>query len=597
MEGDNFEVLLLVLKVQRQGVEVSGDRPLNLVTASNIATFSSHCKRFSKESVVPSTQVIENAIAKPNSVNSSASCQNLALNTSKFAISVLPDTQFLDTSLKNKNDSERNNETDDDDSVDMPLGDASLLNDLSIFEYFEPYQHISILEEEIVDVANETEIEEEKRMLRKRPYTTTRLSRSPLLENGYRADDVYNNTDVLINMVATDDLEKENFTRKKNAESEIVKNKNLKTRGLRYKCTNGSTSAARSIRERAAAVQSLNATKNTATSLENNWHSHMEVDSIHAAIERSKKRSTIDIETPRDWALFISQVRRKIPINVVELDQTKFLALKNLNIRFNRPKYNTDGPVIKLRDIICGVHGDIENLGDALIQNHDVDSTTSSKLKFEDLDEDCREVCVGSNTIMNEFDITDYFEKFRNESLLSDDAEYLPDTDKCNNAGPSGKLPGDFGFQEMIEPEAARIKEKCRRIINHTAKTKGQSYIRDNGTVVPVRAVKPACNCTKLKCKEKYSEDVRRQLLQNMLELTASGQNQFLSNHMALRTTARPTVLNSRRFFTRSYYLPAVNDHETKNVVLAPLATEPLPLSNEKMENLKSTKVVPTSLT
>ncbi|XP_055549890.1 uncharacterized protein LOC129732739 [Wyeomyia smithii] len=81
-------------------------------------------------------------------------------------------------------------------------------------------------------------------------------------------------------------------------------------------------------------------------------HSHMEVDSIHAAIERSKKRSTIDIETPRDWALFISQVRRKIPINVVELDQTKFLALKNLNIRFNRPKYNTDGPVIKLRDII-----------------------------------------------------------------------------------------------------------------------------------------------------------------------------------------------------------------------------------------------------
>ncbi|XP_055547273.1 uncharacterized protein LOC129731371 [Wyeomyia smithii] len=178
---------LAVLKVQRQGVEVSGDRPLNLITASNIATSSSHCKRFSKELVVPSTlKVIENTTAKPNSINSSASCQNLALNTSKFAISVLPDTQFLDTSLKNKTDSERNDETDDDDSVDMPLGDASLLNDLSIFEYFEPYQHISILEEEIVHVANETEIEKEKRMLRKRPYTTTRLPRSPLLENGYR---------------------------------------------------------------------------------------------------------------------------------------------------------------------------------------------------------------------------------------------------------------------------------------------------------------------------------------------------------------------------------------------------------------------------
>ncbi|XP_055527984.1 uncharacterized protein LOC129720527 [Wyeomyia smithii] len=99
---------LVVLKVQRQGIEVSDDRPLNLVTASNIATSSGNCKRFSKESVVPSTlKVLENATAKPNSVNSSASCQNLALNTSKFAISVLPDTQFLDTSLKNKNDSER----------------------------------------------------------------------------------------------------------------------------------------------------------------------------------------------------------------------------------------------------------------------------------------------------------------------------------------------------------------------------------------------------------------------------------------------------------------------------------------------------------
>ncbi|XP_055533365.1 uncharacterized protein LOC129723273 [Wyeomyia smithii] len=78
---------------------------------------------------------------------------------------------------------------------------------------------------------------------------------------------------------------------------------------------------------------------------------------MHPSIENKdvvprQKRSTIDIETPRDWALFISQVRRKIPINVVELDQTKFLALENLNIRFNRPKYNMDGQVIKLRDII-----------------------------------------------------------------------------------------------------------------------------------------------------------------------------------------------------------------------------------------------------
>lgn len=40
-------------------------------------------------------------------------------------------------------------------------------------------------------------------------------------------------------------------------------------------------------------------------------HSHMEVDSVHASIERAKTRSTIDIETPRDWAVFIASIERK----------------------------------------------------------------------------------------------------------------------------------------------------------------------------------------------------------------------------------------------------------------------------------------------
>lgn len=81
-------------------------------------------------------------------------------------------------------------------------------------------------------------------------------------------------------------------------------------------------------------------------------HSHMEVDSVHAAIERAKKRTNIDIETPRDWAVFISQIRRKIPINVIELKQDQFLSLKDLNSIYERPKCNTDGELIKLRDIM-----------------------------------------------------------------------------------------------------------------------------------------------------------------------------------------------------------------------------------------------------
>lgn len=71
---------------------------------------------------------------------------------------------------------------------------------------------------------------------------------------------------------------------------------------------------------------------------------------------------------------------------------------------------------------------------------------------------------------------------------------------------------------------------------------RGERYVRADGTVVSSRNIKPACNCVKRKCYEKYSNHTRSQLLHNLLQLSTSGQNQFLSNHMALKTTSRPTV-------------------------------------------------------
>ncbi|XP_055543434.1 uncharacterized protein LOC129728983 [Wyeomyia smithii] len=81
-------------------------------------------------------------------------------------------------------------------------------------------------------------------------------------------------------------------------------------------------------------------------------HSHMEVDSVHAAIERAKKLSTMDIETPKYWAVFISQIRRKIAFDVKELEQCDFLALKLLEERYMRPKYNSSGQPIKFQKIM-----------------------------------------------------------------------------------------------------------------------------------------------------------------------------------------------------------------------------------------------------
>lgn len=54
-------------------------------------------------------------------------------------------------------------------------------------------------------------------------------------------------------------------------------------------------------------------------------HTHMEADTIHAAIERAKKKTAMDIEVPHDWTNFIkTSVYRKKPMNVTELSQTEF---------------------------------------------------------------------------------------------------------------------------------------------------------------------------------------------------------------------------------------------------------------------------------
>lgn len=67
-------------------------------------------------------------------------------------------------------------------------------------------------------------------------------------------------------------------------------------------------------------------------------HSHMEVDSVHAAIEKAKKKTNMNIEIPHDWAALISNIRRRVPFLVMEMDQKEFLNIKALNQRYYIPK-------------------------------------------------------------------------------------------------------------------------------------------------------------------------------------------------------------------------------------------------------------------
>lgn len=76
-------------------------------------------------------------------------------------------------------------------------------------------------------------------------------------------------------------------------------------------------------------------------------HTHMEADTIHAAIEKQKKRTMIDIELPRDWAILISSVPRKPPINVIQMEQYNFLNIKELIGKvFIHKKMNIDGEAV-----------------------------------------------------------------------------------------------------------------------------------------------------------------------------------------------------------------------------------------------------------
>lgn len=78
-------------------------------------------------------------------------------------------------------------------------------------------------------------------------------------------------------------------------------------------------------------------------------HSHMECDTIHSAIERAKKRTKINIETPHDWSILIASIKRTNSIVVKEMEQKNFLNWLVLNERYSLPKCSTDNEPFKFK--------------------------------------------------------------------------------------------------------------------------------------------------------------------------------------------------------------------------------------------------------
>lgn len=59
-------------------------------------------------------------------------------------------------------------------------------------------------------------------------------------------------------------------------------------------------------------------------------HTHMEADTIHALIERAKKRAVDPIEIPRDWVTFIRYIQCDPNLIVFEMEQREFFDFKSL---------------------------------------------------------------------------------------------------------------------------------------------------------------------------------------------------------------------------------------------------------------------------
>ncbi|KAE9542460.1 hypothetical protein AGLY_003321 [Aphis glycines] len=61
-----------------------------------------------------------------------------------------------------------------------------------------------------------------------------------------------------------------------------------------------------------------------------NRHTHLECDSDHSRIERCKKQSESTISIPNDWYNFVRNVRGKIPLKVIEMEQIDFKSFSSL---------------------------------------------------------------------------------------------------------------------------------------------------------------------------------------------------------------------------------------------------------------------------
>ncbi|XP_062555461.1 uncharacterized protein LOC134220417 [Armigeres subalbatus] len=314
-------------------------------------------------------------------------------------------------------------------------------------------------------------------------------------------------------------------------------------------------------------------------------------DSFTASQEQISKKPVCDLVTADQVVL--KSAPQRVPISGssgLNLDKSSITGLKHAN---NVAVGNTQLKNIQMpqtNDV--AVHTGVVDWSDDANEHSDSD--------YGELDDEAQEIHIGDLTLFNEFIVEEYFEKYEYQTLINnDDAALLEEKENEEPLPQQYAIQadlkyGDLGFEEINTDNRRPNKYNHRKAVQE-ARMKGLEYKRSDGVVIPARSVKPPCSCTKYKCHEKYGEEIRQKLMHNLLKLTSSGQNQFLSNHMTIRNTVRPKgVGHSRRMFTRSYFLPAVNGriHVCKEMFM-----NTFDVKDKKLRVLADKKVVGSGIT
>lgn len=100
-------------------------------------------------------------------------------------------------------------------------------------------------------------------------------------------------------------------------------------------------------------------------------HTHMEADTIHARIEKSKKRTTANIELPRDWSTFIQSIDCQPKLKVYQMEQSEFLDFKSLlKTKYIKRTEDIKGVSVRWSEIRwIKYHYDQENPGQIMFKN------------------------------------------------------------------------------------------------------------------------------------------------------------------------------------------------------------------------------------